>query len=81
MTDEASARNIVLNSAYERIPAYALWTPDDIARESIAHRKKWWMTFKTHDDYTIKTTVSVWIIRLHEEEKAAMQRGNRISFK
>jgi hypothetical protein len=33
MTDEASDRNIVLNSAYERIPAYALWTPVDIARQ------------------------------------------------
>tara|TARA_B110001450_G_scaffold207215_1_gene197510 strand:- start:567 stop:806 length:240 start_codon:yes stop_codon:yes gene_type:complete len=75
MTDEASDRNIVLNFAYERIPAYALWTPGDIARESIVHRKKWWTTFQAHEDYTIKTTVSYWIIRLHEEESATLQGG------
>lgn len=69
MQDEASARNMVLEKVYERIPSYALWTHSDIHRETIEQRKKWWRSFQYHADYTVAAGARRWLTHLGDHQQ------------
>ena len=49
MIDEARDRNYALVRMYGAIPSYAVFTADDIQKESDATRMAWWMDIETDD--------------------------------
>ena len=67
--DEATARNFVAFHECPNIPSYALWSDDDILRETCSERLKWWKSARAellHSE-EIQTIAQVYISVLEYE--------------
>ncbi len=76
MEDEAAARNLVLHIAHGRMPSYALWHADDVARETRATRIEWWDAFSRHKESTIARMADHWTSRLAGDNRGVRKRGH-----
>ena len=64
--EEATARNIVLHIAHDRIPSYAIWEPSDIEKETIDFRIEWWKKLLTHENDIIVNMALHWMLFLNK---------------
>ena len=66
--EEARARNAVLASYYGRLPAYAIFSAEDVSREAREERLAWWSFFAIAE--TSQQTMflaRVWMTKIHAE--------------